>query len=159
MDDSKGWVKIVRAFDAPIETVWAMWTDPTLFSLWYGPNGASIPVAEMNAVPGGTRKIQMEMQTPNGTMSMWFTGEYREVTQPARLVYTESMCDAEGNLISPQSMGMPEGTPQFTEVVVELSEADGTTTMTMVHKGVPAGTPSEGGWNQAFDKLGQRLSE
>ena len=50
-------------------------------------------------------------------------------------------------------MGMPEGTPDTTEVTVVLTEVDGKTIMTMVHAGVPAGTPGEGGWMQAFDKL------
>ena len=48
---------------------------------------------------------------------------------------------------------MPEGSPDFTEVIIELSETDGRTTMTMVHVGVPEGTAGRGGWNQAFDKL------
>ncbi|MGI9450929.1 MAG: SRPBCC family protein [Geminicoccaceae bacterium] len=86
-------------------------------------------------------------------MSMWFTGVYKEVTAPSRLVYTESMCDADGNIIPPHEMGMPEGHPDITEVIVDLSERDGKTMMTMVHKGVLAGSAGEGGWNQAFDKL------
>ena len=36
---------------------------------------------------------RMEVQTPNGPMQMWFTGEYREVVENQRLVYTESMSD------------------------------------------------------------------
>ena len=86
-------------------------------------------------------------------MSMWFTGEYKEVSAPNRLVYTEAMCDPDGNVMSPADMGMPEGTPEMTEVIVELSEDGGKTTMVMTHVGVPAGTPGEGGWNMAFDKL------
>ena len=82
------WVRITREFEAPIETIWNMWTDPSLFSRWYGPNGFTVPVAEMDVTVGGTRKICMEMQTPEGTMSMWFTGVHKDVTAPRRLVYT-----------------------------------------------------------------------
>ncbi|MEO1638860.1 MAG: SRPBCC domain-containing protein [Pseudomonadota bacterium] len=151
------WVKITREFEAPIADVWAMWTDPANFQKWYGPNGFTVPTAEMDMTEGGTRKICMEMVTPDRTMTMWFTGVYKEVSAPSRLVYTESMCDADGNIIAPADMGMPEGTPDTTEVIVELSEEDGKTVMVMQHIGVPAGTPGEGGWNQAFDKLGQVL--
>jgi uncharacterized protein YndB with AHSA1/START domain len=98
------------------------------------------------------------MNTPDRKMSMWFTGVYKEVNKPGRLVYTESMCEEDGTLISPQSMGMPEGHPDITEVIVELSENDGRTTMTMVHVGVPEGSPGEGGWNQAFDKLSEAVA-
>jgi hypothetical protein len=38
-----------------------------------------------------------------------------------------------------------------------LSEHDGKTIMTMVHAGVPAGSNGEGGWMQAFDKMGGLL--
>ena len=51
-------------------------------------------------------------------------------------------------------MGMPEGTPDVTEITVELSDDNGKTVMVMTHEGVPAGTPGEGGWMQAFDKMG-----
>ena len=111
----------------------------------------------MDVVVGGARKICMEMVMPDRKMSMWFTGVYKEVTSPTRLVYTESMCDENGTIISPEAMGMPPGHPDITEVIVELSEADGKTTMTMVHVGVPEGTAGEGGWNQAIDKLAQQL--
>jgi uncharacterized protein YndB with AHSA1/START domain len=153
MADAQSWVTIERDFDASIETVWKMWTDPELFSQWYGPMGMTVPVAEMDVVVGGTRKICMEMKTPDRSMSMWFTGIYTEVTAPRRLVYTESMCDADGVLIPAESMGMPPGHPDVTEIVVELSEIDGKTRMIMVHKGVPEGTAGEGGWKQAIDKL------
>ncbi len=157
MSDSDSWVKIQRAFDAPIDVVWKMWTDPEFFKQWYGPKGMSVPVAEMDVTVGGTRKICMEMKSPERTMTMWFTGVYKEVTPPTRLVYTESMCDAEGVLISPKDMGMPDGTPDVTEVVVDLAEVDGKTQMTMQHIGVPEGTAGQGGWEQAFDKLAHVL--
>ncbi|MGB3379315.1 MAG: SRPBCC domain-containing protein [Allopontixanthobacter sediminis] len=153
MDDNDGWVEIQREFDAPIEDVWAMWTKPELFSQWYGPNGMSVPSAEMDVTVGGARKICMEMSLQDRRMTMWFTGVYKEVTPPKRLVYTESMCDADGTVISPQSMGMPKGYPEVTEVIVELSQREGKTLMKMFHIGVPAGSAGEGGWNQAFDKL------
>lgn len=157
MSDQQTWVKIQREFDAPIEDVWNMWTDPELFKQWYGPKGMSVPVAEMDFVVGGTRKVCMEMKSPERTMSMWFIGIYKEVKRPFRLVYTESMCSEDGTIIPPQSMGMPAGHPDITEVIIDLSEADGKTTMTMVHVGVPEGSAGEGGWNQAFDKLAEFL--
>lgn len=158
MSNHQGWAKVQRELDAGIEDVWAMWTDPELFKSWYGPMGMSVPTAEMDVVVGGTRKVCMEMTTPERTMSMWFIGVYKEVSKPSRLVYTESMCTEDGTIITPQSMGMPEGTPDITEVIVELNETGGKTMMTMVHVGVPEGSPGEGGWNQAIDKLEERLT-
>jgi len=153
MTDAPKWVTIERDFDAPIETIWNMWTDASLFQKWYGPMGMTVPVAEMDVTVGGTRKVCMEMKSPERTMQMWFTGVYKEVTKPTRLVYTEAMCDADGNIMSPASMGMPEGTPASTDVIVELTADGDKTHMKMVHVGVPDGSPGGGGWAQAIDKM------
>ena len=153
MSTEQEWIRIEREFDVSIDLVWRMWTESDLFKKWYGPNGMSVPTAEMDVSVGGTRKICMAMQTSERSMSMWFTGVYKEISAPHRLVYTESMCDETGTIISPQSMGMPDTFPDITEVIVELSEVDGKTRMVMVHVGVAEGTAGAGGWNQAFDKL------
>ena len=153
MTDTESHVRIERRLNASIETVWRMWTDPALFARWYGPNGASIPVAEMDVTVGGRRRICMEMGRGDKTMRMWFTGIYKEVRAPSRLVYTEAICDENGTIIPAEKMGMPPGHPDITEVSVAL-RADGVqTVMTMTHRGVPAGTAGEGGWVQAFGKL------
>src|SRR5713101_8876700 len=115
-------VVIERSFDAPVSLVWRMWTDPDHFAAWYGPDGATIPVAMMDVRVGGTRLVSMEMQTPNGPMQMWFTGEYREVVENERLVYTESMSDENGKVLSAPNLGTAEGHPTTTEVRVELQD-------------------------------------
>ncbi len=127
MNEQQTWIEIQREFYAPIDAVWNMWTYPEMFKQWYGPMGMSVPVAEMDVVVGGTRKVCMKMVSPERTMSMWFTGGYKEVNSPTRLVHTESMCDQNGTLISPQSMGVPEGHPDITEVIVNLREVEGKT--------------------------------
>jgi uncharacterized protein YndB with AHSA1/START domain len=150
-------VVIERSFDAPIELVWQMWTNPGHFSAWYGPDGASIPVAQMDVRVGGTRLVCMEVRTPGGPMKMWFTGEYRDVVENERLVYTESMADENGHVMSPEDMGMPAGHPTTTEVRVELEDLGGRTKMVMTHVGIPADSPGAAGWSMAFDKLAARV--
>ena len=150
---SRDAVVIERSFDAPVGLIWQMWTDPEHFAAWYGPAGATIPVAKMDVRVGGTRLVSMEVQTPGGPMQMWFTGEYREVAENERLVYTESMSDEKGNVVSPSDMGMPEGHPTTTEVRVELEDVDGRTKMVMTHVGIPGDSPGAAGWAMAFDKL------
>ncbi len=150
-------VVIERTLDAPVDVIWQMWTDPEHFGAWYGPPGAVIPVANMDVRVGGTRHLCMEMETPDGPMKMWFVGEFREVVENQRLVYTDSMSDEEGNVLSPADMGMPDGHPGTTEVIVELEDIDGRTKMVMTHKGVAADSPGATGWTMAFDKLGAYL--
>ena len=146
-------VVIERMLAAPVETIWKMWTDPEHFAAWYGPMGATIPVANMDATVGGKRHICMAMETPDGPMQMWFVGEFKEVVENQRLVYTDAMGDEDGNAMTPEQMGMPEGSPASTEVIVELEAVDGGTKMTMTHVGIPADSPGASGWAMAIDKL------
>jgi uncharacterized protein YndB with AHSA1/START domain len=151
-------VVIERSFDASVDVLWQMWTDPQHFAAWYGPDAATIPVAKMDVRVGGTRFVSMEMQTPNGAMQMWFTGEYLEVVENERLVYTESMSDPDGNVLSPADMGMPDGHPTTTEVRVELEDLGGRTKMVMTHAGIPSDSPGATGWTMAFDKLAAHVN-
>lgn len=147
---------VERIFDAPVNVIWQMWTEPEHFKNWYGPRGFSVPVAEMDVRIGGKHLFCMEMQTPNGTMKMWSTGEYTEIVPNERLVYTDSMSDEDGNLVSPSDMGMPEGYPQTTEVIVSLEDLGGRTKMILTHTGVPAN--ASGGWAQAFEKMAEHIN-
>lgn len=158
MSDVQDNVSIERTFDAPIDAVWQMWTEPVHFAAWYGPAGASVKVVRMDLRVGGERLVAMSVDTPRGRRDMWFTGEFREVIDGKRLVYTEAMADEHGNVLTPAELGMPESHPTITEVRVDFAEADGQTTMVMTHVGLPEGSPGAAGWSMAFDKLAHHLA-
>jgi uncharacterized protein YndB with AHSA1/START domain len=145
---SENSVVIERSFDAPVELIWQMWTVPEHFAAWYGPNGATIPVANMDVRVGGRRLVRMDVQTPGGAMQMWFTGQYLEVVEHKRLVFTEAICDENGNIV-----GGPEDHPTMTEVRVHLEDLGERTKMVLTHIGIPKGSPGASGWAMAFDKL------
>ncbi len=151
-------VVIERTFNAPIDKVWSMWAESENFMKWYGPEGAKIPTAQMDVRVGGKRLVGMEVNTPNGPMTMWLAGEYLVVDPVTKLAYTEVMSDKEGNFLAPSAMGMPGDEPEVTTVTVELRDCGETTEMTMTHAGVPAGSPGEAGWNMAIGKLAKLLS-
>lgn len=155
MNEIKDAIVIERTFAAPQALIWQMWTESEHFKKWYGPRGFSVPAADMDLRVGGKRTICIA--SPDGSMKMWTTGEYKEISPIDRLVYTESPSNENGDVISPQAMGMPEGTPQTTEITVLLEDLGGRTKMTMTHAGIPADSPGAGGWNQAFDKLVEHL--
>jgi uncharacterized protein YndB with AHSA1/START domain len=150
---SRNAVVIERTLEAPISMVWQMWTQPEHFAAWYGPTGATISVAKMDVRVGGTRLVGMEMETPKGAMQMWFTGEYREVLENRRLVYTEAMSDEDGNILPPSDSGVPAGHPTTTQIFVELDDLGGRTRMVMTHAGIPEDSPGAAGWTAAIDKL------
>jgi uncharacterized protein YndB with AHSA1/START domain len=149
-------VVIERTFDAPVDLVWQMWTNPEHFKNWYGPQGFTIPVADMDLRVGGKRLVCMA--SPDGSMKMWTTGEYTEIVPNERLVYTESPADENGKVVSPSAMGMPDGYPTTTEVTVQLEDLGGRTKMVLTHAGMPADSGAGGGWEQAFDKLADHIA-
>ncbi len=136
---------IEQPLAAPAALVWSMWTEPDRFAGWYGPDGATVTVDEMDVRVDGVRRVSMEMETPGGPMRMQFSGQHTVVEPEARLSYTEAMGDA------------ATAAHGATEVTVTLSEADGTTTMVLTHAGVAADSPGAAGWRMALDKLAAAL--
>ena len=145
-------VVIEREFEASVDVIWRMWTVPEDFARWYGPNGASVPVAEIDLRVGGQRLICMEMETPQGLHQMWTVGEHLEVKPNERLVYTEAHSDEVGNVKPPAP-----GQPGETKVVVTLQDLGGKTRMVLRHEGIPADSPGRMGWEQALAKLEQQV--
>lgn len=100
------------------------------------------------------------MRSPDGH-EFWYTGVYREIVAPERLVYTDSFADADGHPVPPSHSGVPGHWPAKTLVTVTFEERGGKTTLTMRQADLPAGPGREGaaaGWNGAFDKLAASLA-
>jgi uncharacterized protein YndB with AHSA1/START domain len=149
-------IVIERSFDAPIDTIWQLWTELEHFKNWYGPIGFSIPSAQMDVRVGGKRLFCM--QSPDGKMTMWLTGEYTEIVPKTRLVYTESMADEHGNILPASALGLPEDTPVITTITVILEAVGERTKMRMTHQGVGVNEPeAAAGWEAAMDKMAARI--
>jgi uncharacterized protein YndB with AHSA1/START domain len=73
-----------RSFDAPVEKVFAAWTNPEIANKWMAP-GEMIAEVDMDARVGGRYRIQMK--EPDGNMHIT-GGEYTEVVENERLTYT-----------------------------------------------------------------------
>jgi len=80
-------IRMTRLFDAPRRLVFEAMTKPEHVRQWWGRlgEGYSVPVCEIDLRPGG--KWRFVNRHPNGEAA--FHGEYREITPPSRLVFTE----------------------------------------------------------------------
>ncbi len=78
-------IVITRVFDAPRELVWEVWTNPRHVAQWWGPNGFSTTIEEMDVRPGGVWKHTMH--GPDGT-DYPNKSVFKEVVKPERIVYT-----------------------------------------------------------------------
>jgi uncharacterized protein YndB with AHSA1/START domain len=81
-------IVMTRVVDAPRRIVFDAFTDPKHVPNWLlGPDGWTMPVCEIDLRVGGAWKYVYRKSS--GTQ-MTLNGKYREVSPPARLVWTES---------------------------------------------------------------------
>jgi uncharacterized protein YndB with AHSA1/START domain len=80
-------IRLTRLFDAPRQLVFEALTKPEHVTQWWGRlgEGYSVPVCEIDLRPGGAWRFVN--RHPRGEVT--FYGEYREITPPSRLVFTE----------------------------------------------------------------------
>jgi len=83
-DTSDREIGTTRLLDAPRELVWKAWTDPTHVAQWWGPNGFTNTITEMDVRPGGIWRFIMH--GPDGT-NYPNRIAFIEVAPPERLVY------------------------------------------------------------------------
>ncbi len=139
---------ITRVFDAPAAVVWEAITKPEHVRRWYGLRSMEMPVCEIDLRPGG--KWRYAQTAPGGGDEFAFSGEYREIDAPNRLVSTE------------EYEAMP-GTGYL--VTVTLTEEDGQTTLTshlqyrqQEHRDGHLQSGMEGGMNESYQRLDELLA-
>jgi uncharacterized protein YndB with AHSA1/START domain len=154
-------VVINRVFDAPVEKVWAAWSDPALIKKWWGPKNFTAPHAEIDFRVGG--KYLYAMHGPAGTefdKDMWNTGTYQEIVPLQKIVYADSFADENGNVVPSSAYGMPGMSEVMLLTITFEALDDGKTKVTIVHTGAPEGGIAdnmEAGWNQSLDKMAESL--
>jgi uncharacterized protein YndB with AHSA1/START domain len=140
-------ITIVRVFDASREQVWKEWTEPERFADWYGGSEAEIPMStvSMDVKEGGGWRATMFFG-PDRREIKW-KGEYREVVEPERLVFT----------VSDQP-----GEDAYELVIVVLTDlGDGRTEMHFEQRGRMSAEQYERagqGWTGFFDRMDERLT-
>jgi len=77
-------IRLVRVFNAPRHLVFEAWTKPEHVKHWWDPSGRPLSTCEIDLRPGGT--FRFVNSTPQGPGHA-FTGTYREITPPGRLVF------------------------------------------------------------------------
>ncbi len=133
-----------RTFKAPVEAVYAAWTEPEQFGQWMGPAVDMVCAVEAHDVRVG-RRYAFEITNADGQVH-GASGHFRDVVENARLVFTwtwNHMPDTE------------------TLVTVEFRGTDEATTMILTHERHASAESTDnhrGGWTGAFDKLERLLA-
>lgn len=143
-------LNLTRILDAPRALVFKAWTDPKHLAQWWGPDGFTNPVCEVDLRPGGTLRIDMH----GFGVTYPLKGTFIEIVEPERLTFTTTALDDAGEA--------------FLELLntVTFTERDGKTTLAVnarvVKMGPGAADALEGmdpGWNQSLDRLVAHVAE
>jgi uncharacterized protein YndB with AHSA1/START domain len=113
-------ITLIADFDAPIDRVWELWSDPRKLERWLGPPTHPASVEKHALNPGG--EITFFMTGPDGDRS-WGTWRVTAVDPPSSLEFTDAFADADGTPLP----DMP-----LTTVGVRLTECGGGTRMRML---------------------------
>jgi uncharacterized protein YndB with AHSA1/START domain len=104
---------ITQTFDASRERIFEALTDPELVAQWWGPEGVTTTIDEMDARKGGIwRNVQRDAEGNEYA----FSGVYHDVTAPERLIYTFEFEGMPGHVLM--------------ETITLTEQADGRTLMT-----------------------------
>jgi uncharacterized protein YndB with AHSA1/START domain len=138
-------LRLERTFDAPRERVFDAWTNPEVLRRWWaaGPDYEGV-AAEVDLRVGGS--LRLTMRAPDGQTHTG-GGEYLEIDEPNRLVYSWRWEDGEGTV---------------SNVAVDFIEADRGTTVVLNHTGLPTENSRDQhvhGWKECLDNLGRRVLE
>ncbi|HET9847729.1 MAG TPA: SRPBCC domain-containing protein [Candidatus Dormibacteraeota bacterium] len=80
-------VTLERTFDAALEDVWELWTTKDGIESWWGPDGFSVRVNQLELRPGGELLYAMTATAPDQIEFMRKTGMPQ--TTETRIIYTE----------------------------------------------------------------------
>jgi uncharacterized protein YndB with AHSA1/START domain len=141
-------ITIVRVFEAPRERLWQEWVEPERFADWFGGPDWEVPLStvSMDVRPGGAWRLSMFADTGRGEIH--WRGEYREVVEPERLVFTITDRPEDG---------------AFELVTVVLADlGDGRTEMLFQQSGGNLSADeyerAGQGWGGFFDRIAERLA-
>jgi uncharacterized protein YndB with AHSA1/START domain len=151
---------INRSFDADINTMFEMWTNPKHFSKWLAPAGFNMEFIKADIKPGGSTFYFMSDASGN---RMYGSANYLEINKPTSVVYTQQFRDKDGNIARhpmaptwPESMRttvlFTEEAPDQTRVTVTW-EIDGQATAEERETFRKAKGGMTQGWTGSFDKL------
>lgn len=152
---------INRTFQAPLEVMYEMWTNPKHFSQWLPPTGFNMKFLRADIRTGGGTFYLMD--SLDGKTKMYGKAEYLEIQKPDRLVYTQQFCD-ENEKLSRHPFAPTWPATMLTTVTLAAEGPDqtrvtitwepyGATTREELETFIKAKGGMTQGWTGSFDKL------
>jgi uncharacterized protein YndB with AHSA1/START domain len=153
-------VRVTREFPVPVALAYAAWTEEEGVRAWWGPTGFTCPYAEMDVRPGGVSLVAMRAPAEYGGGDIFNTWNYAHVEPLARLEYVMRFATADGETLTPEQVGIPDGVPHGVPHVVTFEPVPGGSRVTVVESGYTtrqARDMSQSGMDECLDKLERLL--
>ena len=144
-DNREPVIEIGWTFEAPREEVWREWTEPERFADWYGGATGQIPLdtISMDVRPGGRWSLVMHAQRGE----IHWDGEYLEVDEPERLVFTVTD--------EPDAGEYAVCTVVLTDLGERRTQMDFSQTGPLPPEQIE---PATRGWSSFFERIAERLA-
>jgi uncharacterized protein YndB with AHSA1/START domain len=149
-------IEVTRTFNAPVEMVWKLWTDPELVRRWWGPKHFTASVATIDFQQGGKSIVSMQAPAEMGGQVFYSAWVYTTIIPLQTIEFIQSLSDEEGNKINPTQVGMPADFPADIQTIVTFKKIDNSTTKMTVTEFADFGTISnfaQIGLEQSLDKM------
>ncbi len=132
-------LELDQLIDARPATVFRLLTEPDLYGRWFGPEGATTSVEQMEVTLGG--RLELKISFPGTDFEVGIEGFYEVIEPPVRLVHTWRSMDEE----------------LVTTVAFEIEPVGERTRLRVTHRGFVDPVDLEqnqGGWTDHLSKLG-----
>ena len=95
VDKENNKINVERSFDAPLELVWAAWTEAENLDQWWAPKPYRAETKTMNFKKGGYWLYAM---IGPENVAHWCRADYQQIIPRTTLSWLDGFCDEQGNI-------------------------------------------------------------
>ena len=149
-------ISISRIFEASVEEVWRLWTEPEYVRQWWGPDKFTCPLASIDFREGGTSLVCMKARPELGGQSFYNSWTYVRIIPYQQIEFIMNLTDADGIRQKPAAVGMPADFPEDIRTIVRFEAIGANQTKMTVTECADFGSMThfaQMGLQQSFDKM------
>ncbi|MEP7253200.1 MAG: SRPBCC domain-containing protein [Ginsengibacter sp.] len=111
-------LEVTRIFNAPVEEVWKVWTEPEYVMQWWGPDRFTCPFAKIDFKEGGTSLVSMQAPVEFGGQVHYNIWNYTKIIHLQSIEFIMNLADVNGTKMKPVDVGMPGYFPENIRTVI-----------------------------------------
>lgn len=123
---------VSRIFNASIDEVWKIWTEPEYVMQWWGPDQFTCPLAKIDFREGRSSLVSMKAPEEYGGKVHYNIWAYTKIIDLERIEFIMNLADQHGHKLQPIEAGMPPDFPEDIRTVITFKKlSEGETEMTV----------------------------